>query len=66
MKYESIINQSGSENGDWSAYRVVGFRVLKDEIEKVKGPGYNVHPFILEDLAVQYLKDKGYTVEKNS
>lgn len=66
MKYESIVNQSGSSTGDWSAYRIVGFRILASEIEKAKGSQYRVQPMVLEDLAVQYLKDKGYTVEKNS
>lgn len=66
MKYESIVNQSGSSTGDWSAYRVVGFRILASEIEEAKGSIYRTHPMVIEDLAVQYLKEKGYTVEKNS
>lgn len=66
MKYESIVNQSGSTTGDWSAYRIVGFRILASEIENAKGSNYRTHPMIIEDLAAQYLKDKGYTVEKNS
>lgn len=65
MKIVSVVNQPGGVSRIDEETRIVGFRVACSEIESVKGASYFVtNTDVIEDLAVQYLKDNGYEVTK--
>lgn len=64
MKSVSIVNSPGGVSRIPEETRVVGFRVQCSEIVAVKGEHDITNPDIMLDLAIQYLKDKGYSVEK--
>ena len=66
MKTLSVINSPGGVSRCDEETRIVGFRVAVSEIQNTKGEQQVTNPYIIEDIAIQYLKDKGYTVEKNS
>lgn len=64
MKAVSVINSPGGISRCDEETRIVGFRVEVSEIQNTKGEHQVTNPDIIEDIAIQYLKDKGYTVEK--
>lgn len=63
MKIESILNQPGTDK-HWTNTRVIGFRVKNSEILKEKESWEVCSPNLMEDLAIQFLKSKGYEVTK--
>lgn len=65
MKTVSVINSPGGVSRCTEETRIVGFRVAVSEIEAHKGTYGITNPDIIVDIAIQYLKDKGYTVEKS-
>lgn len=65
MKTVSVINSPGGVSRCEEETRIIGFRVAVSEIQRTKGEYQVTNPDIIEDIAIQYLKDKGYSVEKS-
>ncbi|HBT0444756.1 TPA: hypothetical protein MA058_003410 [Klebsiella pneumoniae] len=59
----SVINQPGGNSREIEDTRIVGFRVKVSDLDKIEGK-YCTDPSHMEVLCLEYLKSRGYAVEK--
>lgn len=66
MKIVSILNHAGSNDSrtDYEDTRIIGFKVSVPSIEETHEKWEVTSPELIEVLAIQYLKSKGYSISK--